>query len=143
MIHLLAAGGSHSSAQPGTSQIRHSIRCSKINAPLEVFVEHLASIAKIFGHKITRPTRAEFPDTQPFFRFVDKALKYGCIAAEKALREIDGIPAISRTRAMKDLDRMSALKDRGLADIIDKGLVRLNQAVSRRINPPPETDLPA
>jgi hypothetical protein len=29
MIHLLAAGGSHSSAQPGTSQIRHSIRCSR------------------------------------------------------------------------------------------------------------------
>jgi two-component sensor histidine kinase len=28
MIHLLAAGGNHSSAQPGTSQIRHSIRRS-------------------------------------------------------------------------------------------------------------------
>jgi hypothetical protein len=30
MIHLLAAGGNHSSAQPGTSRIRHSYQSALI-----------------------------------------------------------------------------------------------------------------
>ena len=97
----------------------------RTNVTLETFIAHLARVALALGKEVTRPTHADQPERNSFFRFVDKAVAFGCMAAKEALQQAGGIPEASRAKVIKDLDRMMALRDRGLSDAIRKGLARL------------------
>ena len=86
------------------------------NIPLRGLIQSTgrARLPKHLAQRLPAHSCADQPETQPFFRYVDKAVGFGCLAAQNALQQIGGINGAARDKVLKNLERMLKLKSRGL-----------------------------